>query len=139
MPHDIPEIVFKSIDLENIEDVEENNEAFQFDILLNQTPPDEWAREFEYLYRIGPHVIKPPVELVDDRLRIVFLPRYADSLQAFLDFLATVVHHATEEARRTLEIRSSDYKEYRRNEFRQILKEIHLPRVELVTDDLSNQ
>src|SRR5579863_10051325 len=113
MPHEIPEIVFKAIDLENIEDVEENAEAFQFDIILNQTPPIEWAHEFEYLYRIGPHVIKPPVELVEDRLRIVFLPRYNDNLQGFLDFLATVVHHSTEEARRTLAIRSSDMKEYR--------------------------
>ena len=132
MPHEIPEITFQTIDLDNIEDVEENNEAFQFDIVLNQTPPDEWAREFEYLYRIGPHVIKPPVELVGDRLRIVFLPRYGSSLQGFLDFLATVVHHATEEARRTLEIRASESKERRRREFREVLKQMHLPRVELV-------
>ena len=135
MPHEIPEITFKAIDLDNIEDVEENNEAFQFDILLNQTPPPEWAREFEYLYQVGPHVIKPPVELDGDRLHIIFLPRYADSLQGFLDFLATVVHHATEEARRTLEIRASEGKERRRQEFRDILKRMHLPRVELVTDE----
>jgi hypothetical protein len=137
MAHEIPEITFKSIDLDNIEDVEENAEAFQFDVLLSQVPPPEWAHEFDYLYRIGPYVIKPPVELVDDRLKVIFLPRYSDNLQGFLDFLATVVHHSTEEARRTIEIRSSDSKERRRQDFRQTLKRIHLPRVELVTDDLN--
>lgn len=131
MAHVIPEIKFKAIDLDNIEDVEENNEAFQFDILLNQVPPYEWGREFEYLYQIGPYAIKPPVTLDGDRLHIIYLPRYSATLQGFLDFLATVVHHSTEEARRTVEIRRSDDKEQRRQEFRETLKQIHLPRVEL--------
>lgn len=134
MAHEIPEITFQAIDLDSIEDVEENNEAFQFDILLNQIPPAEWAHEFEYLYQIGPYVIKPPVTLDGDRLHIVFLPRYAENLQGFLDFLATVVHHSTDEARRTISIRSSDEKERRRNQFRDLLKSMHLPRVELASD-----
>lgn len=129
--HQIPEITFKAIDLESIEDVEENAEAFQFDILLNMAPPHEWAEEFDYLYRIGPYIVKPPVTLDGDRLRVVFLPRYQADLQGFLDFLATVVHHSTEEARRTVEIRTTEGKERRREEFRQILKQVHLPRVEL--------
>lgn len=136
MPHEIPEITFKAIDLDSIEDVEENNEAFQFDILLNQAPPHEWVVEFEYLYQIGPYVIKPPVEVDGDRLHIIFLPRYGDNLQGFLDFLATVVHHATEEARRTQEIRMSDTKEHRRQDFRDMLKRVHLPRVELAPTTL---
>ncbi len=127
MPHFIPDIQLTGIDLDSIDDAEENAESVVFDITLSGHPTASWEEEFEYLYASTTFGIKPPVEIVDDRLRVHYLPRYQDDLQRYLNFLAGIAHLATAEARRTEEIKTRDEQENRKRQFREVLARVTVP------------
>jgi hypothetical protein len=124
--HYVPDINLLKIDLDSIDDVDENAETVVFDILLNGHPTSRWIEEFEILYNRTPFSIKPPVIVDGDRMHIHFLPRYQGDLQAFVDFLSTMVHQATSEARLTESIKINEAKEERKKEFRSILAQVSL-------------
>ncbi|HEY3330349.1 MAG TPA: hypothetical protein VGK19_10040 [Capsulimonadaceae bacterium] len=127
MPHYVPDIHLKQIDLDSIDDAEENPESVVFDILLSGHPTPSWVEEFEYLYATSKFSIKPPVIIDGDRLHIHFLPRYEEELQPYLEFVSTIAHHATDEARRTEAIKTHDDQEARKRSFRETLAKARVP------------
>ena len=122
----IPDIRFVSIDLDSLDDVEENDQAVQFDIVLNAEPTNEWKQEFEYLYDHNPHAIKPQVATTGSRLHVAYLPRYGAELQEYVDFLTEIAARATAEARLTLQLQTTEQKDRQRQEFREVLRGIRL-------------
>jgi hypothetical protein len=122
----IPDIFFKTVDIDSVESVEENPEAVTFDIVLNTVPPSHWLEEFEYLYSRSQYGLKPPIHVNGDRMHILYLPRYSSDLQEYIYFLGTVVDRATQESRRTLEILQTDEKEQIKIQFRSVLSKLEL-------------
>jgi hypothetical protein len=126
--HSVPEIFFKSIDLDSVESVEDNPEAVTFDIILNTTPSTHWLEEFTYLYSRSQFGLKPPIHIFGDRMRVMYLPRYGEELQSFVSFLGLILERATQEARRTVEILQTDEKERVKAGFKTALSSLELPR-----------
>jgi len=120
-------IRLREIDTEHLDDAEDNPEAVEFTVLLSGTPSAPWNQEFEQAYRQTPYTLKPPVEVVGDRLKITFLPRYASEMDAFFKFLALMIARANDELRRTSEIQASHSQEQRRADFRRALERVTLP------------
>lgn len=118
----------REIDTEHLEDAEDNPEAVEFTVLLSTTPSAPWTQEFEQAYRQTPYTLKPPLEVVGDRMKITYLPRYAGELEAFFKFLALMLTRANDEIRRTADIQASDIQDQRRAEFRRALQRVTLPR-----------
>ena len=101
----------RGLDTEHLEDVEDNREAVQFSVLLSQSAPEMWTHEFDAAYKQTPYTLKPPVRVEGDRLKVIFLPRYAGELNAFVNFLALIVRRANDELRRTVEMHTSSTQE----------------------------
>lgn len=118
----------REIDTEHLDDAEDNPEAVEFTVLLTQAPSVPWTQEFEQAYRQTPYTLKPPLEVMGDRMKITFLPRYASELEAYFKFLALIVARANDEIKRTASIQASDTQEQRRAEFRRALQRVTLPR-----------
>jgi len=117
----------REIDTEHLDDAEDNPEAVDFTVLLTTTPSEPWTQEFEQAYRQTPYTLKPPIEVVGDRMKITFLPRYANELEGYFKFLALIIMRANDELRRTAEIQASSTQEQRRAEFRRALQRVTLP------------
>ncbi|MDR3710994.1 MAG: hypothetical protein P4L33_22050 [Capsulimonadaceae bacterium] len=124
MTHIVPEVEIVHVDLDSIDDDEENAEAIQFDMVLSAHPTARWIEEFDILYQRRPFSIKPPVNVIQDRLRVHFLPRYTTELQSFIDFLDGVVRQATDEARQTEQIKTHEEQEKKKKEFREVLARV---------------
>ncbi len=124
----IQDIYFKTIDFDSVENVEDNPEAVTFDIVLNTPPTQHWIEEFEYIYARAQYGLKPPVHIVEDRMRVMYLPRYSEELQGFVSFLSQIIDRATQEARRTIEILQTDERQKLKSEFRETLAQLELPR-----------
>lgn len=118
------DIVMVGIDLDSLDESEDIHEAIEFDILLNQVPDPKWVDEFEIAYRVTPHPIKPPVHIVEDRLRTAFLPRYNDELQAFIEFLRDMMRRADIEVRKTEAIQKHGHVSEHIAAFRDVLREV---------------
>jgi hypothetical protein len=125
--HSIPDIYFKTIEIESVESVEDNPEAVTFDISLTSTPPPHWLEEFVYLYGRAQFGLKPPIEIIGDKMHIMYLPRYSDDLQGFVYFLGDILVQSTKEARRTIEISQTDEKQRVKSEFQESLSKLKLP------------
>lgn len=122
-----PSLFLKEIDSDHLVSIEDNREAIEFGVRLSKKPNDIWVQEFEHTYQITPYTLKPPVHVVDDTLRIVFLHRYAGELNGFLQFLALIVERSNAEAQRTEEMHLSTTQEKYKAEFRDALRRIRLP------------
>ena len=125
-PASSPQITLRSIDYDHLEDVEDNPEAVLFRVALSQQPSEIWVQEMEQAYRATPYQIKPPMQVVEDHLEVVFLPRYASELPGFFRFLALMAQRANEEARRTEEIHAAGSADRHKAEFRDALRKIAL-------------
>ena len=124
----LPEIFMRAIEADDLGDVDDNREAVVFCIRLSATPSDTWVAEFEQGYRQTPYQIKPPVQVAGDALEVVFLPRYASELPGLLRFLSLIVRRANLETRRTEEMHLSQTHEQQKEQFRQVLRRLELPR-----------
>lgn len=120
-------IRLREIDTEHIDDAEDNPEALEFSVLLTGTPSEPWKQEFEQAYRQTPYTLKPPIEVIDDCMKVTFLPRYAAELDGYFKYLALVITRANEEIKRTADIQASSTQEQRRAEFRSALQRVTLP------------
>lgn len=123
----MPHISLRDIDANDLDDVEDNREAVRFRVRLSETPSPVWKHEFDQIYKQTPYTLKPPVEVKDDFLEVVFLPRYAGELQGFVRFLGLIVRQANEEQHRTDELHTSDAQEKRKEEFRLALRRVQVP------------
>jgi hypothetical protein len=123
----IPHMRILAVDADDLKDVEDNPEAVEFSIELNQTPPEGWINEFDQAYLTTPYVLKPPVRVDGNRLRIVYLPRYASELQGFVRFLGLIVRRSNQEYRRSAELHTSSVQDQRRADFREALKRVVVP------------
>jgi hypothetical protein len=117
-------ISMQQIDMDDLQDVDDIPEAVRFSILLAGEPSSIWAQEFATAYGSIHHPIKPPVDVSGNRIWISYLPRYANDLQSYIDFLKNVVEAANREERRTLEIHEHDTGHKAR--FREQLKRVYL-------------
>lgn len=117
----------REIDLDHLANVEENPQAVSFRVLLSEKPREGWIEEFDEIYRQTPYTIKPPVEVKNDALEIIFLPRYSSELQGFFQFLGLIVRRSNEELQRTEELHVSNAQEQRKAQFREALRRITLP------------
>lgn len=124
---EITVVRLREIDTEHLDDAEDNPEAVDFHVLLSATPSEPWIQEFEQAYRQNPYTLKPPIEVVEDRMRITFLPRYASELEGYFKFLALMLARANDELKRTADIQASSTQEQRRAEFRRALQRVKLP------------
>lgn len=124
-----PEIAMSEVDTDDLENVEDNREAVQFRVRLCAKPTDAWRQEFEQAYLQTPYVLKPPVQVEGDTMRIVYLPRYAGELPGFFHFLGMIIRQANRETHRTEELHTSSAQERQKAEFRQALRRIELPKV----------
>ncbi len=120
-------IALKEIDLDHLGDVDDNPQAVSFRVLLSEMPREGWTQEFNEIYRQTPYTVKPPVEVREDALEIMFLPRYSSELQGFFQFLGLIVRRANEELQRTEELHLSNAQEQRKAQFREALRRITLP------------
>ena len=123
----MPHIHLRDIDTDHLDDVEDNREAVRFRIRLSEMPPFGWNNEFDQIYKQTPYTLKPPVEVKDDALEVIFLPRYAGELQGFVQFLGLIARQANEELHKTDELHTSDAQEQRKQEFRQALQRVRVP------------
>ena len=90
-----------AIELDSLAESEDSHEAIEFDIQLNQVPEEKWIEEFTIAYRILPNNIKPPVRVHDNCLLVSYLPRYANDLQSYIEFLKTAMERAEVEIDKT--------------------------------------
>ena len=123
-----PAVQLRDIDTDSLEDVEDNREAVLFSVRLTRAVPEGWTHEFEQAYAQTPYMLKPPVQVDGDRLKVTFLPRYAGELDGFIHFLGLIVRHANDELRSTLELHTSNTHEQQKSEFRDALKRVTVPR-----------
>ena len=79
------------------------------------------------MYHQTPYTLKPPVRVEGDALRIIFLHRYSEELQGFLQFLALILERANTETQRTEELHLSSTQERYKAEFRDALRQVRLP------------
>jgi hypothetical protein len=121
-----PDISLREIDYDRLEDVEENPEAVLFRVKLSSVPTDIWMQEFEVAYRVTPYGIKPPLQIVEDTLEIVFLPRYASELPAYFHFLNLMVRRANEETHVTEQIHAAGSRDRHKSDMREALRRIQL-------------
>ena len=122
-----PNIALREIDTNNLVSIEDNHEAIEFGVRLSDTPSDVWISEFEQIYHQTPYTLKPPVRVEGDEMRIVFLHRYADEVQGFLQYLALIIDRANTETHRTEELHLSSAQEQYKAEFREMLRNLQLP------------
>jgi len=122
-----PTITLREIDLKRLVSIEDNREAIEFGVLLSDAPTEVWIQEFEQVYHQTPYTLKPPVRLEGDALRIVFLHRYSEEVQGFLQFLALIIDRANYETQRTEELHLSSTQERYKAEFRDALRRVQLP------------
>ena len=123
------DIALREIDTDDLENIEDNREAVQFKVRLSSMPSDVWRQEFEQAYSQTPYSLKPPVHVDGDALRIVYLVRYAGELPGFFHFLALIIRQANLETRRTEEMHTSSAQERQKEEFREALRRVELPKV----------
>jgi hypothetical protein len=119
-------VALEAIDLNSLAESETSHEAIEFEVLLNQTPDEKWVEEFDIAYRTLPNSIKPPVAINGDRMLISFLPRYANDLQAFFEFIQSVMRRAEEEMDKTEAIAKHSHQPERLNGFRDILRKVRV-------------
>lgn len=122
-----PTITLREIDMNRLVSIEDNREAIEFGVKLSATPSEVWIQEFEQVYHNTPYTLKPPVRVEGDALRIVFLHRYASELQGFLQFMGLIMDRANAETQRTEELHLSSTQEKYKAEFRDALRQVHLP------------
>jgi hypothetical protein len=122
-----PRIFMRQINLNDLGDVDENPEAVQFRVTLSELPTEGWIQEFDIAYRQTPYTLKPPVQVVDDTLEIIYLPRYSNELQGFFRFLGLIVQRANEELHTSEEMHVSHAQERRKVQFREVLSKIQIP------------
>ena len=113
------------VDADDLQDVEDIPEAVRFSIQLDHEPSGTWVQEFVSAYGLLHYAIKPPVEVIGDRLWISFLPRYGNELQAYVNFLKNVIDRANIEERRTLQMHEHD-NSGQKAQFRERLKGVRL-------------
>lgn len=118
-------IAMRSIDVEDLQDVEDIPEAVRFSVVLDSEPTAVWIQEFVTAYGLLHYAIKPPVEVVGDRIWISYLPRYANELQPYINFLKSVIDRANTEEKRTLQMHEHD-STGQKAQFRERLKELRL-------------
>lgn len=123
-----PDIHMREIDVDHLENIEGNREAIEFTVRLSSRPNDAWVQEFNQAYLQTPYTLKPPVNVYEDSLRVIYLPRYANELQSFFRFLDLIVHRANEETHRSEEMHTSSTQERHKAEFREALRRIELPK-----------
>ena len=116
----------ESIDLDSPAESEESHEAIDFDVMLNEAPDQKWTDEFEIAYRTLPNNIKPPVTIVGDRMHISFLPRYANDLQSYFEFIQAVMQRAEIEIDKTEAIAKHSHQPERIAAFRETLKQVRI-------------
>lgn len=104
----VKEIRLVRVDADDLQDVEDIPEAIRFAIILSSPASTIWVHEFGEAYELLHHPIKPPFEVIGDRIWISFLPRYCKDLQPFVDFLKAVVERANFEERRTIQMHEHD-------------------------------
>lgn len=126
----VPAVHLTTIDADMLGDVDDNPEAVQFVVKLSAVPPPGWEAEFEPLYAASAFAPKPPVMVNGDTLQVIYLPRYADKLQAFVDALAHVVTQTNAELVKTHDMKTSDARVQRKAEFGRELKKLTLPQMD---------
>ena len=119
-------VALSSFDLDSLDESDDNHEAIEFDILLNDSPDNKWCEEFEIAYRVMPNNIKPPVHINEDRMRIAYLPRYERDLPSYIDYLKSVVAVANEEVRKTEAIAKHSHRAEHIESFRTTLRRMRL-------------
>jgi len=97
-----------SVDADDLQDVDEIPEAIRFSVVLTDAPSSIWIHEFGTAYELLHHPIKPPFDVIGNRIWISFLPRYSKDLQAYVDFLKAVVERSNAEELRTLQMHEHD-------------------------------
>ena len=122
-----PNIALREIDMNNLVSIEDNHEAIEFGVRLSDAPNDVWISEFHQIYLQTPYTLKPPVRVEGDEMRIVFLHRYAEEVQGFLQYLALIIDRANTETHRTEELHLSSAQEQYKAEFRETLRHVQLP------------
>ncbi len=122
-----PAISLREIDCNTLVSIEDNREAIEFGVKLSGIPSEVWIQEFEQVYHQTPYTLKPPVRVEGDALRIIFLHRYSEELQGFLQFLALILERANTETQRTEELHLSSTQERYKAEFRDALRRVRLP------------
>jgi hypothetical protein len=113
-----------SADLDSLAESETTHEAIEFEVLLYPAPDEAWIEEFDIAYRILPNNIKPPVKVHEDRMLITYLPRYQNDLQAFFEFIKTVMGRAEEEIDKTEAIARHSHQPERIAAFRDVLRKV---------------
>ena len=126
MAHSVEDIVLTEIDLLQIDpnsftDVESSPETVRFSIVLTSTPAPGWVTVFHTLYDNARLIIRPPVEVIDDRLWIDFLPRYESNLQDYINQLRGVAKLTNDDMRHSSEISAGIHADEKKQEFRQRL------------------
>lgn len=79
--------------------------TFGFYVRLSRDPGEEWAVEFHTAYDTARYPGKPPITYRGDTLCVFYLPRYADELGQYLQFLGGIVretNHAVDLRNRAL-------------------------------------
>jgi hypothetical protein len=126
MAHSVEDIALTEIDLLQIDsasfaDVESSPETVRFAIILTSAPSEGWITVFHTLYDRARLTINPPVEVVEDRLWIDFLPRYEKELQTYLNQLRGLAKLTNDDMRHTSEISAGLHADAKKQEFRQRL------------------
>ena len=126
MAHSIAEIVLTEVVLDHIDpdsftDVESSPETVRFAIVLNTSPSEGWVTVFHTLYDRVDTPIRPPVEVLGDRLWVDYLPRYENELQDFIELLRGVAVLTNDDIKLTSEISAGIHADAKKQEFRQRL------------------
>jgi hypothetical protein len=126
MAHSVEDIVLTEIDLLEIDqssftDVESSPETVRFSIILTSAPSPGWVTVFHTLYDKARLIIRPPVEVIEDRLWIDFLPRYEKDLQAYINQLRGVAKLTNDDMKHSSEISAGIHADANKQEFRQRL------------------
>lgn len=91
MPERIATATITKVESETLEVDDAYPETYGFYVRLSRDPGAEWANEFEAVYDAARAPGKPPIEFRGDTLCVFYLPRYADDLPRYLNFLKQMI------------------------------------------------
>ena len=114
----VTDVALTHIDPESFTDVESSMETVRFAIVLNTAPPEGWVTVFHTLYDRATMKIRPPVEVIGDRLWIDFLPRYEEDLQDYIGVLRGLIKLTNDDVKFSSEISAGIHADSKKQEFR---------------------
>ena len=131
LAHSIEQIVLTEVQLvridpESFTDVESSPETVRFAIVLNTTPSEGWVTVFHTLYGRVKAVIHPPVEVIENKIWVDFLPRYENDLQNFIGVLRGLAALTNDDVKLSSEISAGIHADTTKQAFRQRLLSIEV-------------